>query len=179
MNSRRKLLGTPVILWIIAVVATGIVVTATILSSILSNLPQVNISWNQQIPSNTNVGHYYNWSINIQSPKTYDAARITVDLTSPVGFTDWNIINFTVRSLATGETQTLSDSPQGPPSEGHMFAYNNVFIAQGSNTPELTGSWQFNSKAPLATYTILAYLNPNPAGTQSSDIINATTTLSA
>jgi|SRR6267378_2991326 len=131
MNPKRKLRGVPIILWIIIGITIGTIVTATILSSILNNPPpQVTISWNQHIPSNANVGHGYDWSINIQSPKTYDAAHLLVFLSSPVPFTDWNIINVPIRSLATGETRNLINSPSGPPSGGHMFAYNTVFIPQ-------------------------------------------------
>jgi hypothetical protein len=57
-----------------------------------------------------------------------------------------------------------------------MFAYNTVFIPQGSTTPEIIGSWQFNSRAPLTTYTIQAELTPTQP--QISNIINSTTILS-
>jgi hypothetical protein len=182
LNSRRRLFGVPILLWISVAAVIATIATGTILSTILNNPSQVMISWNQSIPSNTIVGHYYNWSINTRSPKTYDAPHLTIFVNSASPLTDWNIVNITITSVATGETRNLLNSPSGPLSGGHMWAYNTVLIPQGSKTPEILGTWQFNSKAPLTKYTIQASLSPIGFDSNQnfdSNIINATTTLNS
>jgi hypothetical protein len=177
MNSRRKILGVPIVLWIIIAATIGTIITAAILTSIINNRPpEVTISWNQRISPNTIVGHSYNWSINIQSTKSYDAANLLVFLNCTAPLMDWRIINVTIFSVATGETRNLIDSRNGPLSGGQMFAYNSVFIPQGSTAPEIIGSWEFNPKAPLTTYTIHAELD-SPSFL--SNVISATTTLNS
>jgi hypothetical protein len=181
MNSRRKIIGVPIILWIIIAALIGTISTATIVTTVILNgihngNQHLSITWNQQIPASTLTGQTYTWSINTDS-SINDSGIFAFYLKGGVPLTDPTIINLTVRSVAGGP----SSINIFPPSQGGFAETGTVAdIPEGSHTAEIIGSWTFNSNAPLTTYTIQVSMGVgHRANTLTSNTITTSTILNS
>ena len=158
MNVKNKRLRIPVLGRLLVFALIGTVVAAVVISNILNSTtvltggtPPVQMTWNQQIPTDTTVGQQYHWSITTSASNSYSAALV-IDLSAAIPLSDPSIVTVTAGSQASLAIPTVTFTAQ---TNGHLQGQTaSLTVPSGTNVAQFIGTWIFNSNAPSTTYTI-------------------------
>ncbi len=161
MNLGRRIVGVPLLLWVLVALLVAVVAGAVILSNILQTTTHVSppsstapiaLTWVNQLPASITIGQAASWWFTYGNTNPSNGYNIVlaVDLAAGQTLDNAGVVMFQITNGPWG-AQTV---PLAAISNGHLHGGTNAVAIGPGATGNVQGLITFNSNAPTVDYTL-------------------------